>query len=51
MANGIQGKTIFDVADELAAGDVILKGGNAFDTRGQAAVHIGHPKGGTIMAC
>ena len=45
-----QGKTIFDVASELGAGDVILKGGNAFDTRGQAAVQIGHPQGGTILA-
>ena len=45
-----QGKTIYVVADELAVGDVILKGGNAFDARGQAAVHVGHPKGGTILA-
>jgi len=45
-----QGKTIFDVADELGAGDVILKGGNAFDPRGQAAVQVGHPQGGTILA-
>ena len=43
-------KTIFSVADELEAGDVVLKGANAFDARGQAAVQIGHPKGGTILA-
>lgn len=45
-----KGKTIFDVADELRAGDIILKGGNAFDVRGQAAVQIGHPQGGTVLA-
>lgn len=45
-----KGKTIFDVANDLEAGDVILKGGNAFDARGKAAVQIGHPQGGTILA-
>ena len=45
-----KGKTIFDVAEELQAGDVVLKGANAFDARGQAAVQIGHPQGGTIIA-
>jgi hypothetical protein len=45
-----QGKTIFDVEDELRTGDVVLKGANAFDRRGWAAVQIGHPKGGTMMA-
>jgi hypothetical protein len=45
-----RGKVIFDVADAMKAGDVILKGANAFDARGQAAVHIGHPQGGTILA-
>jgi hypothetical protein len=45
-----QGTTIFDVADELGADDIILKGGNAFDALGQAAVHVGHPQGGTILA-
>ncbi len=44
------GKTVFDVAESLKAGDVVLKGGNAFDPYGQAAVQIGHPQGGTIMA-
>ncbi len=45
-----KGQTIFDVADDLKTGDVVLKGANAFDTRGQPAVQIGHPKGGTILA-
>jgi len=41
--------TIFDVADKLEEGDVILKGANAVDlSRRRAAVLIGHPKGGTI---
>lgn len=44
------GKTVFDVAENLKAGDVVLKGGNAFDPYGQAAVQIGHPQGGTVMA-
>ena len=43
------GLTIFDVADKLKEGDVILKGANAVDLpRRHAAVFIGHPKGGTI---
>jgi hypothetical protein len=45
-----KGQTIFDVADDLRTGDVILKGANAFDRHGQAGVHIGHPQGGTILA-
>jgi hypothetical protein len=46
-----QGKTIFDVVDDLKEGDVILKGANALDLpRRQAAIFIGHPKGGTIGA-
>ena len=45
-----KGKTIFDVADDLKTGDVILKGANAFDRRGQAAVQIAGSKGGTIIA-
>jgi hypothetical protein len=44
------GKTVVDVADELKTGDIVLKGANAFDPRGQAAVQIGDRKGGTIMA-
>ena len=44
-------KTIFDVVDELKEGDVILKGGNAVDLqKKRAAVLVGHPKGGTIVA-
>jgi hypothetical protein len=45
-----QGKMVVDVADDLREGDIVLKGANAFDSRGQAAVQIGHPKGGTILA-
>ena len=46
-----KGKTIFDVADDLVEGDVILKGANAVDlSERRAAVLIGHPKGGTIAA-
>jgi hypothetical protein len=44
-----RGLTVTDVADDLHEGDVILKGANAFDRHGKAAVQIGHPKGGTIM--
>lgn len=43
-------QTIFDVVDDLKTGDVVLKGANAFDAWGQAAVQIGHPQGGTILA-
>lgn len=46
-----RGQTIFDVADKLKEGDVILKGANALDlSRNRAAILIGHPKGGTIGA-
>jgi hypothetical protein len=45
-----RGKTIYDVAGDLETGDVVLKGANAFDVRGKAAVQIGHPQGGTILA-
>ncbi len=45
-----KGKTIFDVVDDLKSGDVILKGANALDGRGQAAIQIAHPKGGTFTA-
>jgi hypothetical protein len=52
IADGIvrKGLTIQSVVDELKTGDVILKGANAFDRHGRAAVQIGHPKGGSIMA-
>ena len=43
----LPGRTIQDTVDELVEGDVILKGGNAFDARGQAAVQIGSNVGGT----
>ncbi len=46
-----KGKTIFDAVDDLKEGDVILKGANALDlARRQAAILIGHPKGGTTSA-
>ncbi len=46
-----KGKTIFDVAEGLREGDVILKGANALDlARKQAAVLIGHPRGGTTIS-
>lgn len=46
-----RGATIFDVADELKTGDIIVKGANAvnLDER-EAAVLIGHTKAGTIGA-
>lgn len=52
IVNGtwLSGKTIFDVADELTTGDVVLKGANAFDAYDQAAVHIASTTGGTVMA-
>ena len=44
-----KGKTIADIVDFLQAGDVIIKGANALDlSHKQAAVLVGHPKGGTI---
>jgi len=47
--NWQQGQTIFDVADALTEGDVVIKGANAVDlVRRRAAVLIGDPKGGTI---
>lgn len=45
-----KGVDVFAAAEDLKAGDVVLKGGNAFDPYGQAAVQVGHPVGGTIMA-
>lgn len=53
IENGVwkKKKTIFDVVDELRPGDIIIKGANAVDlTRRQAAILIGHPKGGTVLA-
>jgi len=44
-----QGKTIFDIIDDLREGDVIAKGANSLDlAQKRAAVLIGHPRGGTI---
>lgn len=51
IANGKweRGKTIFDVADSLKKGDVIIKGANAVNLEMmQAAIYIGHPAAGTI---
>lgn len=46
-----QGKTLFDVLDDLEEGDIIVKGANAVNLAlNQAAVLVGHPKGGTIVA-
>jgi hypothetical protein len=53
IVNGVwqNGMTIFDVAEGLREGDVILKGANALDpVRHQAAVLVGHPRGGTVGA-
>jgi len=45
-----EGKTIFDVVDDLKEGDLILKGANAVDpVLKRAAILIGDPKGGTIL--
>jgi hypothetical protein len=44
-----KGKTIFDVADSLQKGDIIIKGANAVDLNSmQAAILIGNPTAGTI---
>jgi hypothetical protein len=45
-----KGKTIAEVAGQLQEGDIVLKGANAFDPRGQAAVQVGSTDGGTILA-
>ncbi len=46
-----QGKTIFDVVDDLKEGDVILKGANSLDlSQKRAAILIGDRRGGTIGA-
>jgi hypothetical protein len=47
----LKAKEIFDVVDDMQAGDVILKGGNALDLcRSQAAALIAHPMGGSLAA-
>ena len=43
------GGQIFDVAEDLRSNDVVLKGANCFDPRGQAGVLVANPKGGTII--
>ncbi len=53
IAKGVwqKGRTIFDVVDELKEGDIILKGANALDlAQRQAAILIGHPRGGTTIS-
>ncbi len=45
-----KGLTVQEVAEELVTGDVVLKGANALDCHGQAAVQIGHPQGGSILS-
>ena len=45
-------KTIFDVAGTLTKDDVIFKGANAVHISSETAgVLIGHPAGGTVLAC
>lgn len=46
-----KGQTIFDVAERLKEGDVILKGANALDASNKkAAILVGDPSGGTTGA-
>lgn len=45
-----KGLTVMEVAGELRQGDVVLKGANAVDPWGHAAVQVAHPQGGTILA-
>jgi hypothetical protein len=46
-----KGKTIFEIADGLEKGDIIIKGANALDPiSGQAGIYIGNKKAGTIIA-
>ena len=45
-------KTIFDVVGDLTKDDIIFKGANAVHIETETAgVLIGHPAGGTILAC
>jgi len=47
----LEGTNSKEVVGELAAGDVFIKGANAINyERGQSALLIGHPTGGTIGA-
>ncbi len=46
-----KGLTIFDVLEGLGEGDIILKGANSLDiNKKKAAIYVGHPQGGTILA-
>lgn len=46
-----KGKSIFDVANDLKEGDIILKGANALDLiKKRAAIYIAHPQAGTTGA-
>ncbi len=39
------------MVDDLKEGDIIFKGANALDVdKKKAAIYIGHPQGGTILA-
>lgn len=47
----MKGKTVFDVAGKLKKGDVVIKGANALNVENRrAAIYIGGPEGGTILA-
>lgn len=46
----LRGTSIYDIAEKLGPGDVVLKGGNAFDARRRPAVQIGSNVGGTALA-
>lgn len=49
--NWIKGKTIYDVADTLQKGDIVIKGANAVNlSNNEAAVCIGNSAGGTVIA-
>lgn len=44
------GKDVFELAPDMQAGDVLLKGANAVNLPlGEAGVLIGHPQGGTMI--
>ena len=46
----LRGKTIFDVADDMKNGDIIIKGANAVNVQDrEAGVLLGHPKAGTAL--
>ncbi len=48
----VPGKTIFDVVGELTKDDIIFKGANAVHIGTETAgILIGHPAGGTVLAC